>query len=265
MGLLTLLPMGVLQLQAALEHGYWYARRRIHGPPDPTCWCGCACQATRCSRRCADGGLFVASLWLGRRNGDHACRRGVTARRWMRRRLPSVGLVRTAVIVAADARGDPAEQSPHVLLPPVLRRRRQRAAGDAVVGGVAGGCALAPVRVPATDASPAGCMPSWRCNTRCWRLSCSGSCSPCSRAGWGSVNCARQYLPVGINLFGGQLARPLLGAGAGAVRMHAGAVLTLLGWWRASPAAAAVVGSQHHGHARSCAAACLLGLAGLLL
>ena len=26
MALLTLLPMGVLQLQAALEHGYWYAR-----------------------------------------------------------------------------------------------------------------------------------------------------------------------------------------------------------------------------------------------
>jgi nitric oxide reductase subunit B len=26
MGLLTLLPMGVLQLQAALENGYWYAR-----------------------------------------------------------------------------------------------------------------------------------------------------------------------------------------------------------------------------------------------
>ena len=26
MALLTLLPMGVLQLQAALENGYWYAR-----------------------------------------------------------------------------------------------------------------------------------------------------------------------------------------------------------------------------------------------
>ena len=26
MGLLTLLPMGVLQLNAALEHGYWFAR-----------------------------------------------------------------------------------------------------------------------------------------------------------------------------------------------------------------------------------------------
>ena len=26
MGLLTLLPLGVLQLQAALENGYWYAR-----------------------------------------------------------------------------------------------------------------------------------------------------------------------------------------------------------------------------------------------
>jgi nitric oxide reductase subunit B len=26
MALLTLLPMGVLQLQAALEHGYWFAR-----------------------------------------------------------------------------------------------------------------------------------------------------------------------------------------------------------------------------------------------
>jgi nitric oxide reductase subunit B len=26
MALLTLLPIGVLQLQAALEHGYWYAR-----------------------------------------------------------------------------------------------------------------------------------------------------------------------------------------------------------------------------------------------
>lgn len=26
MALLTLLPMGILQLQAALEHGYWYVR-----------------------------------------------------------------------------------------------------------------------------------------------------------------------------------------------------------------------------------------------
>jgi nitric oxide reductase subunit B len=26
MALLTLLPLGVMQLQAALEHGYWYAR-----------------------------------------------------------------------------------------------------------------------------------------------------------------------------------------------------------------------------------------------
>ena len=26
MALLTLLPMGILQLQAALDHGYWYAR-----------------------------------------------------------------------------------------------------------------------------------------------------------------------------------------------------------------------------------------------
>ena len=26
MALLTLLPLGVLQLQAALENGYWYAR-----------------------------------------------------------------------------------------------------------------------------------------------------------------------------------------------------------------------------------------------
>ena len=26
MALLTLLPLGMLQLQAAIEHGYWYAR-----------------------------------------------------------------------------------------------------------------------------------------------------------------------------------------------------------------------------------------------
>ena len=69
MALLTLLPMGVLQLQAALEHGYWYARSAefmgqplIHMlvwmrvPGDTLFSVGALLIA-----------LFVASLWLGRR------------------------------------------------------------------------------------------------------------------------------------------------------------------------------------------------------
>ena len=69
MALLTLLPMGVLQLQAALEHGYWYARSAefmgqplIHMlvwmrvPGDTLFSVGALLVA-----------LFVASLWLGRR------------------------------------------------------------------------------------------------------------------------------------------------------------------------------------------------------
>ena len=69
MALLTLLPMGVLQLQAALEHGYWYARSAefmgqplIHmlvwmRVPGDTLFAVGALLVS----------LFVASLWLGRR------------------------------------------------------------------------------------------------------------------------------------------------------------------------------------------------------
>jgi nitric oxide reductase subunit B len=69
MALLTLLPMGVLQLQAALEHGYWYARSAefmgqplIHmlvwmRVPGDTLFAVGAFLVT----------LFVASLWMGRR------------------------------------------------------------------------------------------------------------------------------------------------------------------------------------------------------
>ncbi len=69
MGVLTLLPMGVLQLQAALEHGYWYARSAefmgqplIHllvwmRVPGDTLF---AVGAFLIS-------MFVLSLWLGRR------------------------------------------------------------------------------------------------------------------------------------------------------------------------------------------------------
>ena len=69
MALLTLLPMGVLQLQAALEHGYWYARSAefmgqplIHMlvwmrvPGDTVFAVGALLIA-----------VFVASLWLGKR------------------------------------------------------------------------------------------------------------------------------------------------------------------------------------------------------
>src|SRR4029079_3877923 len=79
MALLTLLPMGVLQLPAALEHASWYARWGGNpkpgrnpatgvggGPSSPTsrcstCWCGCACRATWCSppaRCCSRGSRF---------------------------------------------------------------------------------------------------------------------------------------------------------------------------------------------------------------
>ena len=69
MGVLTLLPMGVLQLQAALEHGYWYARSAefmgqplIHmlvwmRVPGDTLFAVGAFLVT----------MFVASLWMGRR------------------------------------------------------------------------------------------------------------------------------------------------------------------------------------------------------
>ena len=69
MALLTLLPMGVLQLQAALEHGYWYARSAefmgqplIHmlvwmRVPGDTLFAAGAVLVS----------LFVASLWLDRR------------------------------------------------------------------------------------------------------------------------------------------------------------------------------------------------------
>ncbi len=74
------------------------------------------------------------------------------------------------------------------------------------------------------------------------------------------------YLPVGLGLFGGQLST-LLGAFGSAPLLHAGAVLTLLGWsiglalllrliWRES-------GTTWH--AVSCAAAMALGLVGLAL
>jgi uncharacterized protein involved in response to NO len=73
----------------------------------------------------------------------------------------------------------------------------------------------------------------------------------------------RHYVPVGIGLFGGQLLT-LAGALGPVQLLHAGAVLTLLGWatglflllrllWRDG-------GSNRH--ALSCAAAMLLGLAG---
>ncbi|MFC7302110.1 nitric-oxide reductase large subunit [Cognatiluteimonas weifangensis] len=70
MAMLTLLPMGVLQLQAALEHGYWYARSAefmgqplIHmlvwmRVPGDTLFAVGAFLVT----------LFVASLWMGRRS-----------------------------------------------------------------------------------------------------------------------------------------------------------------------------------------------------
>ena len=74
MALLTLLPMGVLQLQAALEHGYWYARSAefmgqplIHmlvwmRVPGDTIFAVGALLVS----------LFVASLWLGRRAAGKA-------------------------------------------------------------------------------------------------------------------------------------------------------------------------------------------------
>ena len=70
MGLLTLLPMGVLQLQAALEHGYWYARSaEFMGQPliHMLVWMRVPGD-TLFSVGALMVSLFVASLWLGRRN-----------------------------------------------------------------------------------------------------------------------------------------------------------------------------------------------------
>jgi uncharacterized protein involved in response to NO len=74
-----------------------------------------------------------------------------------------------------------------------------------------------------------------------------------------------RYLPVGIGMFGGQLAT-LLGAFGWSGGMLAGAVLTLLGWC-AGLAALGPLLLREQGttwHARSCFAALCLGLLGLL-
>jgi uncharacterized protein involved in response to NO len=74
-----------------------------------------------------------------------------------------------------------------------------------------------------------------------------------------------RYLPVGIGMFGGQLAT-LLGAFGWSGGMLVGAVLTLLGWC-AGLAALGPLLLREQGttwHARSCFAALCLGLLGLL-
>ena len=71
MALLTLLPLGVLQLRAAIEHGYWYARSAefmnqgivhlliwMRVPGDTLFAVGAALL-----------GLFVARLWLKKGSG----------------------------------------------------------------------------------------------------------------------------------------------------------------------------------------------------
>jgi nitric oxide reductase subunit B len=70
MAVLTLLPMGVLQLQAALEHGYWYARSaEFMGQPliHMLVW-----MRVPGDTLFAVGALlvsvFVASLWVGKRS-----------------------------------------------------------------------------------------------------------------------------------------------------------------------------------------------------
>jgi nitric oxide reductase subunit B len=68
MALLSLLPMGVLQLNAAaIDQGYWYARSAefMGRARSSRCWCGCACPATRSSRsaRCCVA-WFTFRLWV---------------------------------------------------------------------------------------------------------------------------------------------------------------------------------------------------------
>jgi len=46
MALFTLLPLGILQLIAAIDHGYWYARSADFMQRSSTCWYGCGCPVT---------------------------------------------------------------------------------------------------------------------------------------------------------------------------------------------------------------------------
>ena len=74
-----------------------------------------------------------------------------------------------------------------------------------------------------------------------------------------------RFLPIGAGLFGGQLAT-LWGALDGEVGIMVGAILTLAGWCAGLYALGSVLlrDSGNNWHARSCYAALLLGLIGLL-
>jgi nitric oxide reductase subunit B len=79
MALLTLLPLGMLQLQAALEHGYWYARSAdFMGRPIVDLLVWMRVPATRVLGRRAAAGLVRVALWVRRARVSHAaprCRR----------------------------------------------------------------------------------------------------------------------------------------------------------------------------------------------
>jgi hypothetical protein len=124
MALLTLLPIGLIQLTAAIDHGYWYARSASScRSRSSSCWYGCACPAIRSS---ASGALalawFVLRLWVRRRGACNAARRDA-AGRTMRAEL--------RLLAAA----------PHRLL--FFVRREQRAARDDLVGNMVDRCSLA--------------------------------------------------------------------------------------------------------------------------
>ncbi|MDQ2988782.1 MAG: NnrS family protein [Pseudomonadota bacterium] len=74
-----------------------------------------------------------------------------------------------------------------------------------------------------------------------------------------------RFLPIGIGLFGGQLVT-LLGALSGEAGMVIGALLTLAGWCAGLVALGPLLlrDTGRNWHARSCYAALLLGLVGLL-
>jgi nitric oxide reductase subunit B len=83
MALLTLLPIGIIQLTGALEHGYWYARSAdLMQQPIIHCWFGCACLAiTLFSVGALSLAWFVLRLWVGTRKVRDAVEGDVTVTR----------------------------------------------------------------------------------------------------------------------------------------------------------------------------------------